>query len=113
VISDFEFCRNVAAPDSVIYFHDDIILYDAIGEIVRKLKKQGVRFKALKLGGLTFALIFGNFISEFDRTAIDGKNGQHFLDFLLVRQRVRKFLPSRITSVIGRVLRWIDEIRRH
>jgi hypothetical protein len=59
VLSDFEFCRAVAARDAVLYFHDDNIIRPAIDEVVRRLGDAGIAFLPLKLGGVTFAIALG------------------------------------------------------
>ena len=112
VISDFQFCRKVAAVDSVIYFHDDIVLYEALGEIVHRLKTQGIPFRALKLGGVTFALTFGNFVRAFSRVKPITRDGKRFLKQLLLRQYVRESLPKGVRSLIGGALRRMEASRR-
>jgi Methyltransferase domain len=60
VLRDFEFCRTVCADDAIIYFHDANVVYRAIAKIMRRLSDEGVRYTAVKLDGLTFAIALGD-----------------------------------------------------
>ena len=56
VVSDFEFCLEVCAPNAVIFFHDDRIIYQALVEIGRILRKRKIPFVPLKLPGSNYAI---------------------------------------------------------
>jgi Methyltransferase domain len=59
VLTDFNFCRSVAAPSSIIYFHDAQVVYRAIADVLTMLRRQGVAHQAAMLGGATLAIAFG------------------------------------------------------
>jgi hypothetical protein len=56
VQSDFEFCLRVAAPDAAICFHDDSVVYPALGRILDSLRAREIPHRALKLGAETFGI---------------------------------------------------------
>lgn len=58
VLSDFRFCSEILSGDGTILFHDFWIVYPAIFEICRALKKQGRHHVPLKLGGSIFSIFF-------------------------------------------------------
>jgi hypothetical protein len=57
VLSDFEFCLSVCAPNAVICFHDDRIIYNALAVALTVLRRRGIPFSARKLGGETFGIL--------------------------------------------------------
>jgi len=58
VLSDFGFCRRVLAPGGTIVFDDFPIIYPAVLEIVRSLRRTGERFTTARLRGKAFAVFF-------------------------------------------------------
>ncbi len=58
VLSDFAFCRRVLAPGGTIVFDDFPIVYPAVLEIRRKLRRTGERFSTARLEGKGFAVFF-------------------------------------------------------
>jgi hypothetical protein len=102
VVSDFDFCARVCAPRAIIYFHDDWVIYPALDEILRTLRKQGRRFTALKLQGSTFAIALGDSsIPEDDfirSVAVDGRR-------FILRQRLRRLLKRSIPAPLLPVAR--------
>ena len=56
VLSDFRFCLEVSAPNAGILFHDDWIIYQALVEIERSLRRRKVLFVPLKLPGSNYAI---------------------------------------------------------
>jgi hypothetical protein len=60
VITDFEFCRSVCAPDAVICFHDAGVVASAILAILRILKGERAAFRYAKLGGSVYAISLGS-----------------------------------------------------
>jgi hypothetical protein len=56
VLSDFNFCLSVCAPNAAVCFHDDYITFEALSHILSLLRGRGIPFKARKLGGVTFAI---------------------------------------------------------
>jgi hypothetical protein len=55
-LSDFEFCLDICAPNAAICFHDDFIIYDALGAVIALLRRRGIPFSARKLEGVTFGI---------------------------------------------------------
>ena len=60
VVSDFEFCYSVCAPNAVIAFHDMNIVHGGLETIVERLRKQQVEFKAGPLGGFVYVVALGD-----------------------------------------------------
>jgi hypothetical protein len=58
VLSDFAFCRRVIAPGGAILFDDFPIVYPAVLEICRELRRKGERFVAARLEGKVFGIFF-------------------------------------------------------
>lgn len=58
VLSDYAFCRKVLAPEGMILFDDFPIVYPAVLEITRALRKEGQGFVTARLEGKVFALCF-------------------------------------------------------
>jgi hypothetical protein len=60
VLSDFEFCLGVSAPDAVICFHDAFVIREALREILSSLRRRGITFIARYIDGSTFGIFLGN-----------------------------------------------------
>ncbi len=58
VLSDFAFCRRVLATGGMIVFDDFPIVYPAVLEMCRRLRRAGERFVAARLQGKAFAIFF-------------------------------------------------------
>ena len=58
VLSDFAFCRAVLAPGGTIVFDDFPIVYPAVLEICRSLRKTGEPLTTARLEGKAFAVFF-------------------------------------------------------
>ncbi|MEP6914025.1 MAG: class I SAM-dependent methyltransferase [Acidobacteriota bacterium] len=56
VLSDFEFCLRVCAPNAAICFHDDYITFRALETILASLRRRRIPFNARKLDELTFGI---------------------------------------------------------
>ncbi len=56
VMSDFAFCRRVLDPRGTIVFDDFPIVYPAVLDILRSLRRAGERFTAARLEGKAFAV---------------------------------------------------------
>lgn len=101
VLSDFDFCMRVSQKEATIYFHDASIIYPAIVEIIRGLKRQKIAFRPLKLDGDTFAIVLGEspvLQDAFIRSvAIDGRA-------FLIRQQTevaaKRLLPAPVKSAV-------------
>jgi len=94
-LSDFRFCEQVAASSGTIVFHDFSIIYPAIVDVCRQLKRKHRRHIPLKLEDEVFAIFF-----DIDKirmapylTSLYRKN-RHFLRFFLLKQRVNQILPD-------------------
>jgi hypothetical protein len=106
VVSDFNFCARVCAPRAIIYFHDDWVIYTALDEILRTLRKQGKRFTALKLRGSTFAIALGEAAvpeDEFIRSiAVDGRR---FILHQRLRRLFKRSIPAPLLPMARRLCR--------
>lgn len=95
VVSDFEFCLRVSAPQAVICFHDDDVIYAGILEIERSLHRRRLPFVSLKLQGLTYAigLSDSSVLADLRRQGL-GTSGWRWL----LRRRLRagkdRYLPK-------------------
>ena len=58
VLSDFGFCEKVLAPEGTILFDDFPIVFPAVLQITRALRRKGRPFAAARLEGKVFALFF-------------------------------------------------------
>lgn len=94
-LSDFDFCLRVCSPNAIIYFHDDNIVYPALGEILRSLAERQVRHAAFKLQLITFAIALG------DSATIDNElqkeivvDGHRFVRRMQMRRLVISLLPG-------------------
>ena len=99
VLTDSAFCRKVLAPGGTILFDDFPIVYPAVLEITRALKKEGRRFVAARLDGKVFALFF-------DEAAMEGdpflsrcrRRSRH----TLIRYRLKFWGKNLLPGPIGR-----------
>jgi hypothetical protein len=66
VLSDYAFCRKVLAAGGTILFDDFPIVYPAVLEITRALKRERWRFVGARLEGKVFALFFDEAMVEGD-----------------------------------------------
>jgi len=114
VMSDFGFCFRVCDPNAVIYFHDDWLVCPALAEIEKQLRRRGVSFVSMKLGGMTYAIGLRDCPIATDALvrglAMNAKNW-------LFRMRLRaaghrytpKFLRQAARYVARRVLRTVSD----
>jgi hypothetical protein len=56
VVSDFDFCLSVCAPNAVIAMHDSNLVFAGIARIRDRLRERAIEFRELKLGGSVYAL---------------------------------------------------------
>lgn len=95
VASDFLFCLRAAAPEVVVYFHDDWVIHPALSAILRGLRAERRPHRAFKLGGSTFAIALGTRElppdGELRRSA---RNAAAFLFRLRLRALLLRSLPG-------------------
>src|SRR5207249_350993 len=105
VRSDFEFCLRVCAPDAAICFHDDIVIWRALREIVSSLDRRGIPFTARKFNG-TYGCTFGIFLRSC-AAAADPYIREHSKDGRgwLRSRRLRSLIPGPLRSAA----RWIRQ----
>jgi tetratricopeptide (TPR) repeat protein len=60
VISDFEFCYKICAPNALIVFHDVNIVGEGVKAILRTLQEKGIKHSAVHVGGVVFAIGLGD-----------------------------------------------------
>jgi hypothetical protein len=93
VLSDFECCLNVCAPDAAICFHDDRVIYPAIGEILTSLHRRGIPFTARKLSGETFGIFLSGCAAKDDPFIRDSsKDPRAWLRRLRIKDRIPPWL---------------------
>jgi hypothetical protein len=104
VLSDFDFCLRACAPQAIIYFHDDWVIYPALARILGSLRARGKPFKAFKLQGSTFAIALGaaatpgdEFIRE---TAVEGRR---FIRRMRVHRLLQRSIPPRLRPIARRL----------
>ncbi len=61
VQSDFDFCFRVMAQSGMVCFHDALIVFRGLNEIVSRLRRDGVVFKAYVLPLCIFVIEIGDF----------------------------------------------------
>jgi len=106
VLSDFDFCVRVCSSQAIICFHDDWIIYPALAEIIRGLRKRGTRFAAFKLHGSTFAIALGSSsIPEDDLIQEIAVNGRLFILRMRVRRLLKQVLPAPLLPIARRLRR--------
>ena len=105
VLSDFEFCLRVCAPDAAICFHDDIVIYPAIAAILSRLRKQGVPFTAGKLTGFTFGIFLRNCSAAHDPYIL---SHAHEGAGWVRRQRIRRMVPVALHPAAS----WVADLFR-
>jgi hypothetical protein len=94
-LSDFRFCEEVAATSGTIVFHDFSIIYPAIVDVCRQLKRKHRSHIPLKLEDDVFAIFF-----DVDKIRMDPyltrlyRKNRNFLCFFLLKQRVKQILPN-------------------
>ncbi|HUP77441.1 MAG TPA: class I SAM-dependent methyltransferase [Pirellula sp.] len=105
VLSDFEFCLRVCAPNAVIAFHDDRIIAPAIVKILQNLRSTETSFAAYKLQGSTFAIALGA-SAKLSRHLPDDMvtDGCRAIRRMQMRRFLKAFVPASIRA-IGR--KWV------
>jgi hypothetical protein len=102
VLSDFAFCRRVIAPGGTILFDDFPIVYPAVLEIVRSLRREGQAFATARLEGKAFAVFFDH---ELVRTDAFLQKCRDRSRFTLARYRVKLRAKSLIPGARGQAAR--------
>jgi hypothetical protein len=101
VLSDYAFCRKVLSPDGTILFDDFPIVYPAVLEITRALKKEG-RFVAARLEGKLFALFFDEALVQDDPfLSRCTRRSRH----TLTRYRLKLWVKSLLPGPVGQAVR--------
>jgi tetratricopeptide (TPR) repeat protein len=77
VISDFEFCSRVCAPNALIAFHDINIVGEGIKTILRSLHEKNIKHSAVHVGGVVFAIGLGDVELSSPGVAIPSSDGGH------------------------------------
>lgn len=96
VISDFKFCEKVLSVKGTVIFHDFEIIYPAIIEICKSLRKKKQHL-ALKLEDQTFAIFY-----DVDKVNSDPylkslyKKNRYFMPVYLIKTKLKKLLPAPI-----------------
>lgn len=105
VISDSNFCLKVMSKSGTIIFHDYYIIYPAIMEFLRSLRKQNQKHIALKLECNVFAIFFDKNIvlgSPYLKSLFT-KN-RFLTERLMIYNLIKEFFPSNVLRV-ARALR--------
>ena len=66
--NDYRFCRRVIAENGAIVFHDAMIIYNCLSEMIDSLKAEAVPFRAYNIPDVVFVLELGDF--PLHRTAV-------------------------------------------
>jgi Methyltransferase domain len=97
VLSDFEFCLSVCAPNAAICFHDDYIVYKALEIALNTLRRRDIPFTARKLDGVTFGIFLRDCVAAND-PYLRGSS-QDAVRWIR-GQRLRALLPGRLRSAL-------------
>ncbi len=108
VLSDFHFCNQIILEDGTILFHDVDIIFPAILEILRILKRQKREFIPLKLHGTVFGIFFdpNEIHSDPFFSEIYARN-KGFLINYRIRWVLKKFLPGPLLNLLRNLHRII------
>jgi hypothetical protein len=100
VLSDFEFCSKVVSNDGAILFHDAWIVYPAIQEIIKSLKRSDREFLPVLLDGFIIMILFDvEMVQKDPNLKSMYKRNYWFLKLL----PIKKYLP-RIATKLGRYI---------
>lgn len=104
VLSDFAFCLKVMAEGGTVVFDDFSIVYPAVLEICRSLKRQRRRFVAARLEGKIFAIFF-----DAENVRLDPflRRCRSRRRFSLTRYRVKLWLKGLLPGPVGKFARSI------
>jgi hypothetical protein len=95
VLSDFCFCEQIVSSAGTIAFHDFGIIYPAILDICRSLRKKHRPFVPLKLEGGVFAIFFdADKIHQDPYLALLYKRNRHFLSKFLMKTQLKRIIPK-------------------
>lgn len=116
VVSDFDFCLGVCAPDAVIYFHDAVATRSGIASCLRRLRSAGRPFVAHKLPGNTFVvtlLVSPVCVDPRVRAMAVAGNGVRWLRTARFSRLASRHVPSTLRPVLARARdRWWQATRR-
>ena len=65
VYQDFQFCYQVAAPDSILVFHDANFIFKGLINIEKYLNDKKVKFNSYALGGSVYVILLGQAIDSY------------------------------------------------
>lgn len=60
-LRDFHFCHKVMAKDGAVLFHDAMIIYNAVLEVIEFLERNSIKFRAYNLPSVIFVIEIGDF----------------------------------------------------
>ncbi len=95
VLSDFAFCQEVIAPGGTILFDDFPIVYPAVLEIVRSLRRAGLSLVTARLEGKAFGVFFDQELVRSDAFLRRCRDRSRFtLARYRIKLRTKSFLPG-------------------
>ena len=101
VLSDFLFCDRVVRPDGTIVFHDFGIVYPAIFDICRQLRRKRREYTAVKLENEVFAIFFDPRIVFSDPYLSELHNrNKSFVVRFRIKRWIEKLLPKPIWNTL-------------
>ena len=108
VISDFQFCNKILFEDGTVLFHDFEIIFPAILEILRILKRQKREFIPLKLYGSVFGIFFdpNKIYSDPFFSEIYARNKGFLITYRMIWV-LKKFLPRPLMNLFRNIHRFI------
>jgi hypothetical protein len=98
VISDFDFSRAVLAPGGTVLFDDLPIVYPAVLEICRSLRRAGERFTTARLERKIFAIFFDEDLVRADPFLARCRKASRFT---LLRYRTKLLARSLLPGTAG------------
>jgi len=110
VLSDFEFCLGVCAPNAAICFHDDHVVFKALKTILSSLRRRGIAFTARKLDGSTFGIFLRSCLAANDPFILNCSDDG--LDWLRMRT-IGELIPASLRPGVRQVYRRLGIFARH
>jgi hypothetical protein len=104
VLSDFEFCLSVCAPNAAICFHDCAVVFRPLKAILTSLEERGIDFTARKLAGETFGIFLRNCPCPEDPFIRDhSSDGIRWLRTRTIRELIPHWLRVQVRTAYKRL----------
>jgi hypothetical protein len=114
VLADFSFCREVAAPQAVICFHDDNVVFPALIRIVEGLQNGTEPFEAYALPSYIFVIELGRIALHTDPviSKLLRQNWKAVLPSLMSMEHYREVYNTTPVRMLRAISRGMKRVRR-